>query len=134
MVAQRTLTPYVRVRILLPLPKEEAGNVKFSASFLLFARFFARKSSTCKYAKSVLPLSLPQLDFLPLNPEKESAPSIMRSTELFSCLFEIFKIALHPGSAVLFHAFRNMAVHVERKSGGRMAEIFLHGLYIVTVL
>ena len=33
MVAQRTLTPYVRVRILLPLPKKKTGNVEFPVFF-----------------------------------------------------------------------------------------------------
>ena len=134
MVAQRTLTPYVRVRILLPLPKNRDRKVAVLSFLLHDFGIFVLKSCVCTFAEYVLPLSLPQLDFLPLNPEKEAAPSIMRSAELFSCLFEIFKVPLHSGSAVLFRAFRNMAVNVECKSGGRMAEIFLHGLYIVNVL
>ena len=37
MVAQRTLTPYVRVRILLPLPKKKTGNVEFPVFFFLLS-------------------------------------------------------------------------------------------------
>ena len=59
---------------------------------------------------------------------------MMRSTELFSCLFEIFKIALHPGSAVLLHALRHMAVHIKGKSGGSVAQVALDSFHVVPIL
>ena len=44
MVAQRTLTPYVRVRILLPLPNETTESVLLSVVFLAFAGFLMQKN------------------------------------------------------------------------------------------
>lgn len=39
--------------------------------------------------------------------------------------------ALHTGGAGLFHAFREMGVTVQRKSGACVAQIALNGLYII---
>ena len=43
-------------------------------------------------------------------------------------------ICLHSGGAVLFHPLRHMTVNVQRESGGCVAEISLHRLYIIPVL
>ena len=65
MVAQRTLTPYVRVQILLPLPTEEAENFKFSASFLFPA--FCAKGFAYKYISVLSPIPVNR-HFLPNAP------------------------------------------------------------------
>lgn len=63
----------------------------------------ALESCICAFTEYVLPLSLPQLKVLPLNGDKKSSADD-EIDGVFSCLFEIFEIALHPGGAVLFHA------------------------------
>ena len=63
MVAQRTLTPYVRVRILLPLPRKSTESIALSVLFSCFMLILASKSSGTLSCVPVIPLNLPQLWF-----------------------------------------------------------------------
>ncbi len=73
MVAQRTLTPYVRVRILLPLPKNRSRKVVVLSFWHMIYALLMQKSCICILTEYVLPLSLPQLKVLPLNGDKSSS-------------------------------------------------------------
>ena len=81
---------------------------------------------------------------LPLPKGKPCAPTGAR---LFLCLFwadyplidplqirNTLYVPLHTGRAVLFHLLADVAVHVQCKGGGGVAQVTLHRFYAVPVL
>ena len=57
--------------------------------------------------------------------------ALFRFIPSLSQLHDILDKALHAGSAVLFHALREMAVSIQRKGSCGVAQIALDGLYII---
>ena len=61
------------VQILSSAPGKARENIAFSLAFSFILSCFAKKSSVLVFQKMPLPLSLPQLDFLPLKTAERSS-------------------------------------------------------------
>ena len=61
------------VQILSSAPRKARENIAFSLAFSFISSCFAKKSSILAFQKMPLPLSLPQLDFLPLKTAERSS-------------------------------------------------------------
>ena len=75
------------VQILSSAPRKARENVAFSLAFSFISLCFAIKSSILAFQKMPLPLSLPQLDFLPLKTAERSSTGRLTSGASFYAFF-----------------------------------------------
>ena len=77
----------LRIQILSSAPRKARENIAFSLAFSLISSCFAKKSSILAFQKMPLPLSLPQLDFLPLKTAERSSTGRLTSGASFYAFF-----------------------------------------------
>ena len=75
------------VQILSSAPRKARENIAFSLAFSLILYCFAKKSSILAFQKMPLPLSLPQLDFLPLKTAERSSTGWLTGGAFFYAFF-----------------------------------------------
>ena len=75
------------VQILSSAPRKARENIVFSLAFSFILPCFAKKSSILAFQKMPLPLSLPQLDFLPLKTAERSSTGWLTSGASFYAFF-----------------------------------------------
>ena len=75
------------VQILSSAPRKARENVAFSLAFSFISPCFAIKSSILAFQKMPLPLSLPQLDFLPLKTAERSSTGWLTGGAFFYAFF-----------------------------------------------
>ena len=75
------------VQILSSAPRKARENIAFSLAFSFILSCFAKKSSILAFQKMPLPLSLPQLDFLPLKTAERSSTGRLTSGASFYAFF-----------------------------------------------
>ena len=75
------------VQILSSAPRKARENIAFSLAFSFISSCFAKKSSILAFQKMPLPLSLPQLDFLPLKTAERSSTGWLTGGAFFYAFF-----------------------------------------------
>ena len=75
------------VQILSSAPRKARENIVFSLAFSFILPCFAKKSSILAFQKMPLPLSLPQLDFLPLKTAERSSTGRLTGGASFYAFF-----------------------------------------------
>ena len=75
------------VQILSSAPSKARENIAFSLAFSFISSCFAKKSSILAFQKMPLPLSLPQLDFLPLKTAERSSTGWLTGGAFFYAFF-----------------------------------------------
>ena len=75
------------VQILSSAPRKARENIAFSLAFSFISSCFAKKSSILAFQKMPLPLSLPQLDFLPLKTAERRSTGWLTGGAFFYAFF-----------------------------------------------